>query len=256
MATIKTAVTAATMLLMFLTSPNARCASFGDDKPPADKSADTTKNAPAAIAGDDTGKTAASTKPATTTTPGSAVDRELRRRLPDSSRIAQLEAQLHVGSAQPVVLATVPASEAISAGSAPSSYSSSAQPLSAGMVQPAPPQSGGTQKPGEQQPSPLSWRIGAAEFTPGGWADIMGVFRSSDIGSGTGTTFGSIPFNNQTPQAALTEFRATAQWVGTAPDELGQLIDGRVDLAGSADAFTGLARGDNPASKILVLPQA
>ena len=52
------------------------------------------------------------------------------------------------------------------------------------------------------------------------------------------------------------EFRATARWVGTAPDELGQLIDGRVDLAGSADAFTGLARGDNPASKILVLPQA
>ncbi len=52
------------------------------------------------------------------------------------------------------------------------------------------------------------------------------------------------------------EFRATARWVGTAPDELGQLIDGRVDLAGSADAFTSLARGDNPASKILVLPQA
>jgi hypothetical protein len=224
MATIKTAVTAAIMLLMFLTSPNARCASFGDDKSPADKSADTTKNAPAAIAGDDTGKTAASTKPATTTTPGSAVEGEIQQLRDElytqqallqsqQARIAQLEAQLHVGSAQPVVLATVPASEAISAGSAPSSYSSSGQPLSAGMVQPAPapPQSGGTQKPGEQQPSPLSWRIGAAEFTPGGWADIMGVFRSSDIGSGTGTTFGSIPFNNQTPQAALTEFRATAQ---------------------------------------------
>ena len=223
MATIKTAVTAAIMLLMFLTSPNARCASFGDDKSPADKSADATKNAPAATAGDDTGKTAASTKPATTTTPGSAVEGEIQQLRDElytqqallqsqQARIAQLEAQLHVGSAQPVVLATVPASESISApGSASSSYSSSAQPLSAAMAPPAPPQSGGTQKPGEQQPSPLSWKLGAAEFTPGGWADIMGVFRSSDIGSGTGTSFGSIPFNNQLPQAALTEFRATAQ---------------------------------------------
>jgi hypothetical protein len=224
MATIKTAVMAAIMMLMFLTSPNARCAAFGDDKSPTDKSADTTKNAPAATAGDDTGKTAASTKPAPTTTPGSAVEGEIQQLRDElytqqallqsqQARIAQLEAQLHIGSAQPVVLATVPASEAISAGSAPSAYSSSAQPLSAGMVQPvpAPPQSGGTQKPGEQQPSPLSWKIGAAEFTPGGWADITGIFRSTDIGSGTGTTFGSIPFNNQLPQAGLTEFRATAQ---------------------------------------------
>ena len=78
-------------------------------------------------------------------------------------------------------------------------------------LRPNPPQSGGTQKPGEGPPSPLSWRIGAAEFTPGGWADITGVFRSSDTGSGTGTSFGSIPFNNQLPQGALTEFRATAQ---------------------------------------------
>jgi threonine dehydrogenase-like Zn-dependent dehydrogenase len=52
------------------------------------------------------------------------------------------------------------------------------------------------------------------------------------------------------------EFAATAEWVGTAPAELGQLIEGRVGLDGGADAFTGLARGDNTASKILVLPQA
>src|ERR1700722_12148679 len=149
MAKIKTAVTAAIMLLMFLTSPSARCASFGDDKSPADKSADTTKNAPAATVGDDTGKTAASTNPATTTTPGSAVEGEIQQLREElntqqallqsqQARIAQLEAQLRVGSAQPVVLSTVPWSEAISAGSASSSYSSSGQPLSAGMVQPAP----------------------------------------------------------------------------------------------------------------------
>jgi hypothetical protein len=221
MVKINTAVTAAIMFVMFLTSPNVRCASFGGDKTAADKSADTTKNAAAATIGDDTGKAAASPKPAATT--GSAVEGEIQQLREElnaqqallqtqQARITQLEAQLHVGTGQPTVLATVAASESVSApGSASSSYSSSAQPLSAGMVQPVPPQSGGTQKPGEQQPSPLSWKIGAAEFTPGGWADIMGVFRSSDIGSGTGTTFGSIPFNNQTPQAALTEFRATAQ---------------------------------------------
>ena len=221
MAQLRTAVTSAIMSLMFLTSPNARCASFDGDKTPADKSADTTKNAAAATAGDETGKAAASTKPATT--PGSAVEGEIQQLREELNaqqallqtqqvRIAQLEAQLHVGSAQPAVLATVPASESVSSpGSAFSSSSSSAQPISAAMALPNPPQSGGTQKPGEPQPSPLSWKIGAAEFTPGGWADILGIFRSSDIGSGTGTTFGSIPFNNQTPQAALTEFRATAQ---------------------------------------------
>jgi hypothetical protein len=221
MGRIRTAVTAAIMLLMFLTSPTARCASFDGDKTPDDKTAAATKKAAGATPGDDTGKAAASTKPATT--PGSAVEGEIQQLREElntqqallqsqQARITQLEAQLHVGSAQPVVLATVSGSGSVTApGSASSSYSSSAQPLSAAVVQPAPPQSGGTQKPGEQQPSPLSWKIGAAEFTPGGWADIMGVFRSSDIGSGTGTTFGSIPFNNQTPQAALTEFRATAQ---------------------------------------------
>jgi threonine dehydrogenase-like Zn-dependent dehydrogenase len=51
------------------------------------------------------------------------------------------------------------------------------------------------------------------------------------------------------------EFRATAEWVGTAPDELALLIEGHVDLPGSSATFTDLARGDNPASKVLVLPQ-
>jgi threonine dehydrogenase-like Zn-dependent dehydrogenase len=52
------------------------------------------------------------------------------------------------------------------------------------------------------------------------------------------------------------EFKTTAEWVGTAPSELSLLIEGRVDLLGSRDTFTELARGDNTASKILVLPQA
>jgi threonine dehydrogenase-like Zn-dependent dehydrogenase len=51
------------------------------------------------------------------------------------------------------------------------------------------------------------------------------------------------------------EFNTTAEWVGKAPSELSLLIDGRVGLLGSAAAFTGLARGEVSASKILVCPQ-
>jgi threonine dehydrogenase-like Zn-dependent dehydrogenase len=52
------------------------------------------------------------------------------------------------------------------------------------------------------------------------------------------------------------EFKETAEWVGTGPAELSSLIEGRVGLLESADTFAALARGDNTASKILVLPQA
>jgi len=52
------------------------------------------------------------------------------------------------------------------------------------------------------------------------------------------------------------EFRKTAAWVATAPAELGQLVQERVGLLQSRDTFAQLARGDNTASKILVLPQA
>ena len=228
MANIKTAVTAAIMMLMFLASPNATRAWAGDDgKAADDKAADATKK-DLDVAKKDSDKAAASTDVAkSASTPSSAFESELQQLREElgaqqallqsqQARIAQLENQLHVGQGQPVALASSPASESVSVAgsiSAPpvASSSSSVQPVGVAMAQPNPPQSGGTQKPGEQPPSPLSWRIGAAEFTPGGWADIMGVFRSSDIGSGTGTSFGSIPYNNQDPQAALTEFRATAQ---------------------------------------------
>jgi uncharacterized coiled-coil protein SlyX len=43
--------------------------------------------------------------------------------------------------------------------------------------------------------APLSWRIGTAEFTPGGFMDMTSIFRTTNVGSGIGTTFGSIPFN-------------------------------------------------------------
>jgi hypothetical protein len=61
------------------------------------------------------------------------------------------------------------------------------------------------------KPSPLSFRIGAAEFTPGGFVDFENIFRSTNTGNVTATGFGAIPFSN-TVQGHLTEFRSTGQY--------------------------------------------
>ena len=58
--------------------------------------------------------------------------------------------------------------------------------------------------------SPLSFRIGGADFTPGGFMDFTSVFRSTNVGSGIGTSFGSLPFGN-TAAGQLTETRFSAQ---------------------------------------------
>jgi len=58
--------------------------------------------------------------------------------------------------------------------------------------------------------SPLSFKIGIADFTPGGFIDFTSIFRSTNVGSGIGTSFGAVPFSN-TIQGHLTENRFTAQ---------------------------------------------
>lgn len=65
-----------------------------------------------------------------------------------------------------------------------------------------------TEKPKE---SPLSFRIGGTEFTPGGFVDFENIFRSTNTGNVTATTFGAIPFSN-TIAGHLTEYRATGQY--------------------------------------------
>lgn len=59
--------------------------------------------------------------------------------------------------------------------------------------------------------SPLSFRIGAADFTPGGFVDFENVFRSTNTGNVAGTNFWAIPFSNTVP-GHLTEYRATGQY--------------------------------------------
>jgi hypothetical protein len=59
--------------------------------------------------------------------------------------------------------------------------------------------------------SPLSFRIGGTDFTPGGFIDFENVFRTTNSGSVITTNFGAIPFSN-TAQGHLTENRTSAQF--------------------------------------------
>ena len=50
------------------------------------------------------------------------------------------------------------------------------------------------------------------------------------------------------------EFIQTAEWVGTVPEGIGELIDGRVGWEVAPQSFDDLARGRSSARKILVFP--
>lgn len=59
--------------------------------------------------------------------------------------------------------------------------------------------------------SPLSFRIGGMDFTPGGFVEFEDIFRTTNSGSIITTNFGTIPFSNTT-QGHLTENRITGQF--------------------------------------------
>jgi uncharacterized coiled-coil protein SlyX len=61
------------------------------------------------------------------------------------------------------------------------------------------------------QESPLSFRIGGTDFTPGGFVDFENIFRTTNTGNVTATNFWAIPFNTS-PAAHLTEYRSTGQY--------------------------------------------
>lgn len=64
--------------------------------------------------------------------------------------------------------------------------------------------------PEKQKESPLSFHIGGAEFTPGGFVDLTAFWRNTNAGTGYGTNFFSIPFHNTIP-GQLSETRITAE---------------------------------------------
>lgn len=100
-----------------------------------------------------------------------------------------------------IVESAAPAAETPGTPATPTAGSADATPAVRSAARPQ-------DKPKE---SPLSFRIGAAEFTPGGFVDFENVFRSTNTGNVAATSFGTIPFSN-TVQGHLTEFRATGQY--------------------------------------------
>jgi len=59
--------------------------------------------------------------------------------------------------------------------------------------------------------SPLSFRIGGTDFTPGGFVDFENIFRTTNTGNVAATNFWAIPYSN-TVAGHLTEYRGTAQY--------------------------------------------
>lgn len=81
---------------------------------------------------------------------------------------------------------------------------------SARTVEPRTPESSNPVNAAASGEEAYSIRFGNASLTPGGWVDFTSYFRSRDVGSGLGTSFASIPFDN-TVQGGLSELRFTAQ---------------------------------------------
>src|SRR5258706_15387971 len=117
-------------------------------------------------------------------------------------RLAALETG-GTSSKEAVTPAIVPPAGSIQALAAVETSAASMPP--AAMVQ-------DTSRGQNESKSPLSFKIGSADFTPGGFVDFTTFYRSTDVGSGVATSFGSIPYSNQLPQARMSETRLSAQY--------------------------------------------
>jgi hypothetical protein len=195
-------VLACMMLLCFFAGDSAATAREVDSETASPK----TGNEPAATSND-------SAKPEAREGEKGAVESELQE-LRDLVR-AQSE-ELHDLRKR---LAAVEAGEAASKEAhAPAAVSTSGviqPPTSAAMSAVSMPPIAAVQDTGRSQTeskSPLSFKIGSADFTPGGFLDFTTFFRGTNVGSGIATAFGSIPFSNQLPQGRLSETRLSAQY--------------------------------------------
>ncbi len=101
------------------------------------------------------------------------------------------------------------------------------------------------QSSGGQETQPLSLRIGSATIVPVGFMDFSTIFRSTNGGSGLGTNFGSIPFNN-TPAGRLSETRLTAQ-----NSRIGLRVDATVKDASVLGYFESDFLGSTPGNLVV-----
>lgn len=101
-------------------------------------------------------------------------------------------------------------------------------------------------KPAADRPADLFLRIGGARLTPGGYVDLTAIYRTTDVGSGLGTTLQSIPFNN-TVQGGMSEVRLTAQ--GTRLSLRLDETAGKTQLFGYVESdFNGYLAGNGAVS--------
>ncbi len=194
------------LALGFIAAPAASAlAGVEDDKPSSSNSAKPTDNKPA-----DTDKTPTPTgdpsKAATSgTVPSSAelaseieqlralilkqaeqLDRQQRELADMKASLANQTTSSNAPAANsPTANAVVPA-----AGSATSAPAGTPAPAANPALGAPAPQGGG------EQHSPLSFKIGDASFTPGGFMDFTAVYRTEATGNGIGTTFNGVPYIN------------------------------------------------------------
>lgn len=97
----------------------------------------------------------------------------------------------------------------------------------------------------DQPPQPagdLYFRLGSATLTPIGWVDFTTVYRTVNVGSGLGTTFQSIPYNNVVA-GDMSEIRFSAQ-----SSRMGLRVDetiGKTKVLGYAELdFNGYLAGN------------
>ena len=95
--------------------------------------------------------------------------------------------------------------------------------------------------------SPLSFQIGDAQFTPGGFMDFTTVFRSTNVGSGVATSFGTIPYSviggAPNPAGRMTEIRSLAQ-----NSRISMKVTSKVGASNVTGYLEGDFAGNNPSS--------
>ncbi len=88
--------------------------------------------------------------------------------------------------------------------------------------------------------SPLAIHYKGITLTPGGFLDLTGVYRSTNVGSGIGTSFSGIPFENTTA-GQLSETRFSAQ-----NSRLALRADGKIGETAITSYFEGDFLGAQP----------
>src|SRR5271170_7864181 len=209
------------VLLNFLTLASAAFAGGGDDKTAAtatSRAADATKDGSKAAASDASGAPGANAalvnelQQLKDTVQAQAQRLIAHTQELESERTALREELDRIAKLETALNVTPDSSKASPAAAFAMATPAAAEPPDAHVIRPPDAQAAEKRQVSiTQVEHPLSFKIGAADFTPGGFADVTGVFRSSNTGTGPGTNFACIPFNNTVPQSQLTEFRVTSQ---------------------------------------------